>query len=200
MADKTELKVSLIGLEETLKALKQYDPDARKELFNGIASAARLIRDDARRSISSVDLPSGWRKQTHAPRGDGAWKNRVLTRNGRGWPVFNESEVKRGIRSYMSRRRASRGSVVTTRGIVMNKSYGGIIDEFATKSHTSVEYPWVNSKPFIQALGRFSGGRMIWAAGERNRDKVRSQILDAVSVANQRLQSHLDSASRSGRP
>lgn len=191
--ERAELKVSLTGLESTLTALKKYDPEARKQLFNAIASATRLIRDDARRSVPSLPVPTGWRNQQGMPKGDGAWQNRTLTRGGKGWPPFEASNVKRLIKSYMGKKRVSKGSIITNRGIVVNASGEGVIYEFAKKSHRSANYPWVNSVPFVNHLGSMQGGRIIWAAGERRKEEVRTQILDALAVANSKLQTAFDS-------
>ena len=189
MADKAELRVSLTGLEETLTALKKYDPEARKQLFQAVASATRLIRDDARKSVSSLPVPTGWRNQQGMPKGEG---KRKLTRSGKGWPPFEPNNVKKLIKSYMGKRRVAKGSIITTRGIVVNASGEGVIYEFAKRSHPSKRYPWVNSVPFINHLGSMQGGRIIWAAGERRKEEVRGQILDALAVANTKLQAAID--------
>ena len=199
MADKSEIQIYLTGLEETLSALSLYDPDARKQLFNAVRDATQIIRDDARRHIPSAAIPTGWRQQTGMPQGDGAWQKRTLTRGGKGWPPWEPNNVKRLIKSYMGRRRASRWSIITTRGIVVNASGEGVIYEFAKKSHKSAKYPWVNSTPFVRHMGSFAGGRLIWAAAERNKEQVRTEILDAMAVANQRLQSRFDAVKESDR-
>ena len=196
MADKTEVQIYLTGLEETLSALSKYDPEARKQLFNAVSSATRLIRDDARKSVDTLPLPTGWRNQQGMPKGEG---KRKLTRSGKGWPPFERSNVKKLIKSYMGRRRASRWSIITTRGIVVNASGEGVIYEFAKKSHPSKTYPWVNSVPFINHLGSMQGGRIIWAAGERRKEEVRGQILDALDVANGKLQAAFDSVKEGDR-
>lgn len=192
-AEPAELRVSLTGLEETLKALKQYDPEARKQLQSAIAVATRLIRDDARKSVPSLPVPTGWRNQSGMPTGAGSWENRTLTRGGKGWPPWQPNNVKRFIKSYAGRRRVSRGSIITNRGIVVNASGEGVIYEFAKHSHRSAKYPWVNSVPFVNHLGRVQGGRIIWAAGERRKEEVKTQILDALSVANSKLQAQFNS-------
>ena len=199
MATNAELRVSLTGLEETLSALKKYDPEARKQLYTAVASATRLIRDDARRSVANLPLPTGWRNQRGMPTGEGSWKNRALTRGGKGWPPFEPNNVKRLIKSYMGRKRVSRGSIISNRGIVVNASGEGVIYEFAKKSHRSAKYPYVNSVPFVNHLGSMQGGRIIWAAGERNKERVKTEILDALAVANERLQSALDSVKEGDR-
>ena len=199
MADKAELRVSLTGLEETLTALKKYDPEARKQLFQAVASATRLIRDDARKSVNGLPVPSGWRNQQGMPTGEGSWQKRQLTRGGKGWPPFEPNNVKKLIKSYMGKRRVAKGSIITTRGIVVNASGEGVIYEFAKRSHPSKRYPWVNSVPFINHLGSMQGGRIIWAAGERRKEEVRGQILDALAVANTKLQAAFDSVKEGDR-
>lgn len=87
-AEPVRINVSLTGLESTLSALKKYDPEARKQLFSAVASATRLIRDDARKSVPSLPVPTGWRNQHGMPTGKGSWQNRTLTRGGKGWPPF----------------------------------------------------------------------------------------------------------------
>lgn len=199
MAGNAELKVNVTGLEATLKALAKYNPAARKQLFEAIKSATKLIRDDARRHIGQASIPTGWRQQTGMPQGDGSWKNRTLTRGGKGWPPWEPNNVKKLIKSYNGKKRQSKGSIITNRGIVVNASGEGVIYEFAKRSHASRNYPWINSVPFVNHLGQFKGGRLIWASAERNKDKVRTQILDALAVANQRLQSELDSVKEGDR-
>lgn len=198
-AEPAQLKVSLTGLEETLKALKQYDPEARKQLQSAIAKATRLIRDDARRSVPKLPVPTGWRNQKGMPTGAGSWTNRTLTRGGKGWPPWQPNNVKRFIKSYAGRRKVSRGSIITNRGIVVSASGEGVIYEFAKHSHTSKKYPWVNSTPFINHMGKVSGGRIIWAAGERRKEEVKTQILDALDVANGKLQTSLNSVKEGSR-
>ena len=198
-AEDARINISLTGLEETLSALKKYDPEARKQLFQAVSAATRLIRDDARRSIPSASIPTGWRLQRGMPQGEGSWKNRTLTRGGKGWPPWEPSNVKRLIKSYMGRRRQSKGSIITSRGIVVNASGEGVIYEFAKKSHRSKQFPWVNSVPFINHLGSMQGGRLIWAAGERRKEEVRSEIMNALAVANSKLQTALDAVKEGDR-
>lgn len=191
-----ELKINMIGLESTLKALKQHDPEARKHLFNAIAKSGRLIRDDARKIVSTMYVIRGWREQSGMPTGAGSWKNRRLTRGGIGWPPWDVQNIKSGIKTYMAVKRAYKGSVITARGIVVNRSGEGVIAEFARFSRRSKRFPWVNSVPLLNSLGRFHGGRIIWAAAERNRETVNRTILDAMETANKRLQAALDTASK----
>lgn len=198
-AEPVRINVSLTGLESTLSALKKYDPEARKQLFSAVASATRLIRDDARKSVPSLPVPTGWRNQQGMPTGKGSWQNRTLTRGGKGWPPFEQANIKRLIKSYMGRKRVSKGSIITNRGIVVNASGEGVIYEFAKKSHKSTKYPYVNSVPFINHLGSMKGGRIIWAAGERRKDQVRTQILDALAVANTKLQAAMDAVKEGDR-
>lgn len=193
------IKINLTGLEETLKALGRYDPEARKQLLRAVSTASRLIRDDARRSVSSLPVPTGWRSQQGMPKGEGSWKNRTLTRGGKGWPPFEPGNVKRLIKSYNARKRTRKGSIITNRGIVVNASGEGVIYEFAKKSHQSRNYPWVNSVPFINHLGRMQGGRIIWAAAERRKDEAQTLILNGLAVANSKLQKAFDSVKEGDR-
>lgn len=191
-AEQAELRISLTGLEETLKALKQYDPEARKQLFQAVSSATRLIRDDARRSVTSLPVPTGWRTQRGMPTGEGSWKNRTLTRNGKGWPPWDVDYIKKKIKAWNRRRPVSKGSIITSRATLGNVSSTGAMYEFAKKSHRSIDYPWVNSIPFINKLGSMSGGRILWAAAERQHNQVQAQIMNALHVANAKLQTALD--------
>lgn len=198
-AEPARINISLTGLEETLTALKKYDPEARKQLYSAVALATRMIRDDARKSVPSLPVPTGWRNQQGMPTGEGSWQNRTLTRGGKGWPPFEPNNVKRFIKAYMGRKRVSKGSIITNRGIVVNASGEGVIYEFAKHSHKSTKYPWVNSVPFINHLGSIKGGRLIWAAGERRKDEAQKQILDALAVANAKLQTAFDSVKEGDR-
>lgn len=190
------IKINLTGLEETLRVLKHYDPEARKQLMRGISTAARLIRDDARKSVPNLPVPTGWRNQSGMPKGAGSWTNRTLTRGGKGWPPWQPNNVKRFIKSYSGRKVTRRGSIISNRGIVVNASGEGVIYEFGKRSHKSARYPWVNSVPFVNHLGSMQGGRIIWAATERRKNEAQEIILDALSVANAKLQSALDSVGR----
>lgn len=187
-----DLRLSLTGLEETLKALKQYDPEARKQLFSALTVATRLIRDDARRSVSSLPVPSGWRNQRGFPQREGSWKNRELTRGGKGWPPWEVDYIKKKIKAWNRKRPTSKGSIITSRATVGNVSSTGAMYEFAKKSHRSADYPWVNSTPFIDKLGSMTGGRILWAAAERQNNAVQTQIIDALHIANAKLQAAFD--------
>lgn len=186
-----QLRIEVSGLEETIKALRQYDPEARKQLIQGINQAAKLVRDDARKSVSKLPVSSGWRNQQGMPQGKGSWQNRQLTRGKRGWPPWDIKNVKKGITSYTRRQKNPTRNVVQVRGIVANKSGEGVIYEFARFANQSKNYPWVNSVPFINALGKFKGGRIIWAAYERRADEANKIVLDALQTANARLQEAL---------
>ena len=186
-----DFRIQLQGFEETLRALRKMNPDAAKALLSSMRQASGLVRQDARKSVNSLSIPSGWRNQQGMPTKAGSWANRELTRNGRGWPPWQKSNIKSGIKAYM-RRQKNRGNVVQARGIVVSRSGEGVIYEFAQHSHKSVQYPWVNSEPFLRKLGQFQGGRIIWAAAERNRNKVQTLVMDALEKANQALQAGLE--------
>lgn len=194
-----EFKINVTGLEETLKALKQYDPAARKALYQAIAKSGRLIRNDARKRVPSLHVARGWREQKDWPDRSGTWERRRLTRGNKGWPPWNPDNVKKFINSYMKASKASKGSIITSRGIVANSSAEGVIYEFAKYSNESKNYPWVNSIPFVNALGTMRGGRLIWSSAERLRHQWEPMIINGMDEANAKLQAHLDSI-RGGKP
>ncbi len=92
-------KIVLTGVKETLKALEQFDKDAVKEFTKVINSELRGAKKDAQSFVTADPPLSGWATQpARNPR----------SRGGAGWPAWDQSVIKGGIRSSKAERKVSK--------------------------------------------------------------------------------------------
>lgn len=183
MANTLDVRLRVIGLGDCMKAMRKASPTAAKEIAAQLRSAANIVVKDARGRVGSMKHASGWRTVEASHRSP--WQHRELSRGGKGWPAWQPSEIKRQIKVRSRRtktRSVGRGEKFRTALAVVSNSPAGAILEFAKKSHASKDFPYVNSLPFVKALGDSSGGRLAWAAFDRNKREVQASVLKAVKM------------------
>jgi len=193
MSSDARLTMDLIGYNDTLKALRGVDAVAAKQLRVDMRTAASVIVRDARAHVT-VDSPrvSGWR--TVEATGKAPWTNRGLTRSGAGWPAWNVSDIRRTIKVSTRRSKPERGKVNRTTLSIRSKSAALTVYEFAKNSRRSKSFPYVNSVPFVNRLGSYHGGRILWSAFERNKSIVGDSIKTAVKSMNRIVQGDINAA------
>lgn len=193
MSNDARLTLDLIGYNDTLKALRGVDAVAAKQLRGQMRQAAAVIVKDARGHVNA-DTPrvSGWR--TIDATGRAPWTNRSLTRSGAGWPAWNVSDIRRTIKVSTRRSKPVRGQVNRTTLSIRSKSAALTVYEFAKHSRKSQSFPYVNSVPFVNRLGSYHGGRILWAAFERNKGVVFASMKDAVRSMNRIVQGDVNAA------
>lgn len=179
MASKTRLSLDLIGFNDTMKALQQSDKVAYDSIRKKIKEAAEIVRDDARAKVTTA-LPRARNWRGIWPQKFPPWNKRKLTRGDKGWPAFDLSFMRESIKVSFRRTPLDKRSprVVRSSVSVMSRSAALTIYEFARFSHTSKQFPYVNSVPFLNAMGRSDGGRLMWKAYEENMGAVKGKMIE----------------------
>lgn len=167
--------IVLTGLKETLDALKQFDKDAVKEFTKTINSELGLAKKDAQGFVKADPPLSGWATQpARNPR----------TRGGAGWPAWDQSVIRSGIRTSKAERRVS-SDYTTSAGGLFNKSAAGVIYELAGRRNKTGN--------FISNLEKKNGdaSRIVWKSVDKNRDRIQKNIFQALEKAKATLQKNL---------
>ncbi len=186
--------VVIVGLEKTIKALKEYDKGALRRFNAIINEQLGEIERDSRRVIDFVGNSSG----TSAPmRGwvttYGPVRPTTSTRGGAGWPAWVPGSIKQGIRKSRVQGKV-RPDYTTSAGAVINKSPAGVIFEVAGRRSSG---RGVRGQQFIRNLRQWGrASRLVWRIVDRDRQKVVDAVVKAQREANQMLQKRLDQAGR----
>jgi hypothetical protein len=167
--------IVLTGLKETLDALKKFDKDAVKEFTRTINSELGNAKKDAVGFVKADPPLSRWATQpARNPR----------TRGGKGWPAWDQSVIKAGIRVSKAERRV-RADYTTSAGGLLNISAAGAIYELAGRKNKTGR--------FISNLEKNDGNasRVIWKSVDKNRARIEKNIFDALEKAKDKLRKNL---------
>lgn len=178
-----EKAIILVGVKETLTALKEFDKDAVKGFNKIITSELRGARDEARNKVDKIQ-----NKTTETPmRG---WRTVEPTnpsktsRGGKGWPAWDTGAIKTGIVSTRASGKV-RSDYTTSAGALLNKSAAGAIFEIGGRLG--------GSGRFVENLNWFGkASRLIWWAVDKNKAEIETKIESAFNDAKATLQKHLD--------
>lgn len=183
--------VVLVGVDSTLKALKEFDKDAVKRFNKVINSELSSAQTSAKTIVSRINNSqgtgtpmSGWRQNNAT--------NPSSTRGGAGWPGFNPGEVAAGIKKSKAQGKV-RGDYTTSAGKLINASAAGAIFEIAgRKSKGSSDR--TQGAQFLRNLGNRFGqaSRLIWSVVDKDRDRIERNVAQALEEAKKTLQSHLN--------
>lgn len=195
MASETRLSIDLVGFNDTMRALRQVDEVAYKAMRKSIRKIAEIVASDARSRVNS-SLPHARNWRSIWPQKFPPWTGRKLTRGDRGWPAFNIEEMRSSIKVSFRRSRLDykKPRAVRASVAVRSNSAALTIYEFGKRSHRSKNFPYVNSIPFVNAMGSKPGGRVMWPAFEDNKDTIRREILAAVKQIESVTQAGIDKA------
>lgn len=155
--------VTVTGLDQLKKELAILAPDLKNQLTKVFRDQAKIVRDDARRTVP-VDAPMrGWRT-TKSIKG--------TARGGSGWPEWDSARIKAGI-EYKAGVTApgfsSKGSKKFFGYRVYNASPQGNILEVAGRKSSDTG----TGVQFIQNLNRIGApGRLIYKAFDRNQVQI----------------------------
>lgn len=181
-----KVDVTLVGVRDTLRALKQYDPVSAQLLRKELGAAGNLIVNAAKRRVpqsrplldsSGANFRHGWRN---------VWAMRGKVRGGVGWPAWVTSEIKRDIkltRAATDRRKSTKARTIIA---ASTNNPAACIYEFAQRDHTPGE--------FSTRLPSYMGGRIMWAGNDAVANQVNQKIHDALVKANQAIQVAVNSA------
>ena len=168
--------IVLKGLNETLKALEDFDKNAVKEFNKVINSELKSAKQDAQSYVSSTPPLSGWNTQpARNPR----------TRGGAGWPAWDQSIIKAGISSTKAEGKVRR-DYTTSAGALKNRSAAGVIYELAGRINKTGN--------FISNLESKAdnASRLIWKSVDKNKDRIEKNIFEALEKAKATLRKNLD--------
>jgi hypothetical protein len=163
----------IVGLDETVRALRQFDPAALKEMNKTIYQALKIAQTDARQLAPAVSPLSGWAR----PVKEGRWADRT----------FTPRAVKMGLKTKIDRARR-RGTWTSKAYLLINSDAAGSIYETAGRKN-----PKGNSKQganFNKLIARQSGiivrgkqGRIAYKAVEDNRTEIIAMSMAAIDKA-----------------
>ena len=186
MADEV---VILTGIKETLDALKAFDKDAVRRFNKVINEELSGAESDARRSVDLIKNPktdtpmSGWRKTDAL--------NPTKTRGGKGWPGWDSSVVKAGIKKTKAQGKPRQFQGYTTSaGALLNESAAGAIFEVAGRkgNGTGTGVSFINT--LNERFGKAS--RTIWRTVDKDRVRIEANVAKALEQAKSELQKHLE--------
>jgi hypothetical protein len=172
--------IVLTGLKETLNALKEFDKKAVRDFNKVINSELRSAKNEAQGLVKAEPPLSGWNTQpARNPR----------TRGGAGWPAWDQSIIKAGITTSRAENKVRR-DYTTSAGSLKNKSAAGVIYELAGRVNKT------GTGTFISNLSKkdspFMPSRLVWHVVDKNGDKIRRNIYDALEKAKAELQKNLN--------
>ena len=178
-----DVKVAVVGIRDTMRALRTLNPEAAKELRQELGAAGRLIVNAAKQRVP-VSRPlldssgrGGWRN---------VWAMNGRVRGGQGWPAWYTSEIKREIKLSKAATDRSRKDKTRTTIAATTQNPAANIYEFAKSNHTAGR--------FSGRLPSYMGGRIMWAGNDAVANQVNQKINDAVVKAQSIVQASVNSA------
>ena len=171
----------IVGLDETVRALRKFDPDALKEMNKTIYQALKIAQVDARQLAPSVTPLSGWAKPIKA----GKWDR--LT--------FKAKPIKMGLKTKIDRAR-KRGTWTSKAYLLINSDPAGALYETAGRKNPQGKN--AQGARFIAAIEsqsdiivRGKQGRIAYKAVEDNRTEIvtksNAAIAKAEAIVNRKL-------------
>lgn len=119
------MPVNITGVQGTLKAMRQFDPDLAKQMNKQIKNAMIPIRDKARGyAPANTQMLSNW---TKAAGSDDTVKYRAF-------PKYDQSETQKGIIYKQSANKANRNGFQAVYFIANNSAGGAIYETAGRKS------------------------------------------------------------------
>ena len=176
----------LIGLEQTLASLKEFDKQANLEFRRVINSELDRIKAEALMLVPELPLRNWNTQSAKHPHKD--------VRGGAGWPAWNPAKVRAGITVTKAEGKAWSSDYTTNAGALKNSDPAGMIFElagFKSKGDTPSGKAMIDRLEHDYGKGR----RLVFRAVLRNREQAQKKIFDALEVAKAKLQIALDKRS-----
>ena len=176
----------LIGLEQTLASLKEFDKQANLEFRRVINSELDRIKAEALMLVPELPLRNWNTQPAKHPHKD--------VRGGAGWPAWNPAKVRAGITITKAEGKAWSSDYTTNAGALKNSDPAGMIFElagFKSKGDTPSGKAMIDRLEHDYGKGR----RLVFRAVLRNREEAQKKIFDALEVAKAKLQIALDKRS-----
>ena len=176
----------LIGLEQTLASLKEFDKQANLEFRRVINSELDRIKAEALMLVPELPLRNWNTQPAKHPHKD--------VRGGAGWPAWNPAKVRAGITVTKAEGKAWSSDYTTNAGALKNSDPAGMIFElagFKSKGDTPSGKAMIDRLEHDYGKGR----RLVFRAVLRNREQAQKKIFDALEGAKAKLQIALDKRS-----
>ena len=176
----------LIGLEQTLTSLKEFDKQANLEFRRVINSELDRIKAEALMLVPELPLRNWNTQPAKHPHKD--------VRGGAGWPAWNPAKVRAGITVTKAEGKAWSSDYTTNAGALKNSDAAGMIFELAGfRPQAGTPEGEVMKRVLTNRYGK--GRRLVFRAVLRNREVTQKKIYDALEVAKGKLQIALDKRS-----
>jgi len=173
------MPVEVTGLKESLRALKKFEPDLEKNLNRQIRAFAAPV---TRKAQGFVENNAGGLTNWVVGGSAKKFKESQLEKR-KGFPKFNASTVKRGIRLSTIPTRRNRAGFISVYRIVNSNAAGAIYETAGRKGGGTGKSARPN---FARQMGTLSGrdnmrGRVIFKAWEEDQGKAQGNILRAIN-------------------
>lgn len=172
--------VSVVGVRELMKAIRQIDPELRRTTVKEIKSAAKPIQQTAKDAYPS-EIMRNW-KPGLAGRG--------RTRGGAGWPGYSDQKARSSVKiNYGGKARKNEQRWRLLR-VVQSDAAASIFDMAGRKNPSGNGTPQAAQFMFnlSGAANGKSASRTIWPAVESHMSEVTASVLRALKVAEARVQ------------
>ena len=188
------MRVTVEGVKQTRKAIRQFAPDLNKELNSELRAALAPIAKKARGFVPDDSPMSGWASRSFSEAK---------------FPMFNARTIRAGIGFTTKPGKTSR-SGFTANATIYNKSVAGAIYETAGRAKNGEGQPWVGPKAggtskkvsrsinpnagekFIENLGPLTSslkgrGRLILKAWAQDQGKAYGAAITAIDKAERKF-------------
>lgn len=171
------MQVTTTGFDETMRVLKQLDPELRKQTLKEIRRPLNAAIGQMRGMYAQPPM-SGWRTVAAA---------NGRTRGGAGWPAWTGME--RGLKAQVGKSRRQVKRQEWDIASIVQRNAAGEIYEFANNVRSA---NWPQAYQFVSNLQRYGKpGRAVWRTLEKQQPEIERSIIAAVraaeDVVNQKL-------------
>ena len=173
----TRMQVTTTGFDETMRVLKQLDPELRKQTLKEIRRPLNAAIGQMRGMYAQPPM-SGWRTVA-------AVNGR--TRGGAGWPAWTGME--RGLKAQVGKSRRQVKRQEWDIASIVQRNAAAEIYEFAERVRST---GWPQAQQFVANLQRHGKpARVVWRVLEKQQPDIERAVLAAVrnaeAVVNQKL-------------
>lgn len=175
-----DLTVTVSGVRETLRSLRKLDPELRKTTLRTVKAAAKPIKTTAEAALPD-EIMRNWR---NVP----AKRGRV--RGGKGWPAYDKAQAKKGIKIQFGGRANVKATQWRLLRVVQTDASGAIFDIAGRNNpngNGTIQAATFMSNLTLAANGR-KPSRTIWMSVEKHQPEVVSSVIDALRIAENRVQ------------
>ena len=157
------VRMEIVGVRETLAALKKLDPELRKATVREIKAPARVMVATAKSRVPSQAPMSGWRGGE---------------RGSTGFPGWNDP--RRGVKLKFGGRRRSNKKWWPLLQLSQDDAAGALFDMAGKKGGNGSP----QSRQFLANVSRYGApSRTIWPAVEQHKDQVTASVRVALAKA-----------------